>query len=96
LNYENGLKNRATQKNGSGETEMNSATKDNWQQWISPLRITLLMINAFCFGGLIVLLALGGGSGSTVVLTIGVGLMLFAGLTGAIVASRRDRFQIEK
>jgi hypothetical protein len=57
----------------------------------SPLRITILAINAVCFGGCLVLLALGTASGPLVLLTIATGLSFGAGLMGAIVASRELR-----
>ncbi len=57
--------------------------------WLSPLRLTLLVVNAICFGGCLVLLAVGHVSGSLVLLLIGVGLSVFAGTAGAIMASRR-------
>jgi hypothetical protein len=60
-----------------------------WRKWLSPLELTLLVINAVCFGGLVVLLALGSGNGPLVLLTIATGLSLTAGLIGALVASRR-------
>ena len=59
--------------------------------WLSPLRVTLLVINAVCFGACLVLLAAGKGGGPVVLLTIGTGLMLFAGVTGALIACRRTR-----
>lgn len=58
-------------------------------EWLSPLRLCLLVINAICFGGCLVLLALGKTSGPLILLTVAVGLSLFAGAAGAILASRR-------
>ncbi len=57
---------------------------------MSPLKLALLAINGVCFGGLIVLLALGKASGEVVVLAIATGLSFGALLTGAMVASRRS------
>ena len=57
--------------------------------WLSPLKLILLAINAVCFGGCLVLLAAGKGDGPVVLLTVATGLMLFAGLTGALIASRQ-------
>ena len=62
---------------------------DSWRQWISPLRLTLLAVNAFVFGGCVVLLTLGTASGPMIGLTIATGLSFGAGLTGAIIASRK-------
>ncbi len=59
------------------------------REWLSPLRLSLLVVNAVCFGGCLVLLAVGQVSGSLVLLAVGVGLSVFAGTTGAIMASRR-------
>lgn len=61
----------------------------DWREYLSPFKITLLAINAVCFGGCIVLLALTAGGGPLVLLTIGTGLSLTAGLSGAIVAGRK-------
>ena len=61
-----------------------------WPHWISPRKTILLAINAVCFGGCLVLLAIGTTSGPLVLLTIGTGLLFLAGLTGAIVASRKS------
>ena len=58
-------------------------------EWLSPLRLSLLVVNAVCFGGCLVLLAVGHVSGSLVLLAVGVGLSVFAGTTGAIMASHR-------
>ena len=68
-----------------------------WREYLSPLLITLLAINTICFGGFIVLLAIGAGGGPLVLLTIGTGLAFGAGLAGALIAghkiaaSKRDR-----
>lgn len=59
------------------------------RQWISPLRLTLLAVNAVCFGACLVLLALATVSGALIVLTIGTGLSFGAGLAGAIGAARK-------
>ena len=61
----------------------------SWRHWISPLKITLLAVNGVCFGGCIVLLAVGVASAPLIVLTIATGLSFGAGLTGALVASRK-------
>jgi hypothetical protein len=60
-----------------------------WRANLSPLKLSLLVVNAVCFGGFLVFLALGKSSGSIVVMTVATGLMLFAGLAGALMASRR-------
>ena len=62
---------------------------DSWVDFISPLQLTLLAINAVCFGACIVLLTVGTAGSPLVLLTIGTGLSFGAGLTGAIVASRQ-------
>ena len=59
--------------------------------WLSPLKLTLLAINAVCFGGCLVLLALGRGGGPVLLLTFGTGLAMLAGLTGALMATRRTK-----
>lgn len=71
---------------------MTTSEKQNsaCRQWISPLRLTLLAVNAVCFGGCLVLLALATVSGALIVLTIGTGLSLGAGLAGAVTASRKS------
>jgi hypothetical protein len=61
----------------------------SWINDISPLKLSLLVVNAVCFGGFIVFLALGKSSGPLVGMTVATGLMLFAGLAGALMASRR-------
>ena len=63
--------------------------QDSWGEWLTPLKVMLLVTNAICFGACLVLLALRGPDGPLVLLTIGVGLALFAGLTGALIAARR-------
>ncbi len=70
---------------------MNTTRKHHaaWQDWISPLKLVLLAINAVCFGACVVLLVVGTASGPLVVLTIATGLSFTAGLIGAIVASRK-------
>ncbi|MCL5742635.1 MAG: hypothetical protein M1541_01720 [Acidobacteria bacterium] len=60
-----------------------------WREYLSPLRLTLLAVNGVCFGGSLVLLALGNASGPVIVLTIGTGLSFGALVAGAITASRR-------
>jgi hypothetical protein len=60
-----------------------------WRDYLSPLKLSLLVVNAVCFGGFIVFLALGKSSGPLVGMTVATGLMLFAGLAGALMASRR-------
>ena len=71
---------------------MNTTEKQqsDWRGYLSPLKITLLAINAVCFGACIVLLVLGAGGGPLVLLTIGTGLSLGTKLTGAIVAARKN------
>jgi O-antigen ligase len=66
-------------------------SKDCWCDWLSPLRLTLLAVNSVCFGGCLVLLATGKAKGSTVFLTVAVGMMFASGLIGALVASHRAR-----
>lgn len=60
-----------------------------WHAYLSPLRLTLLAVNGVCFGGLLVLLALGKASGPVIVLTIGTGLSFGALVAGALTASRQ-------
>jgi heme A synthase len=67
----------------------NDSSEKSWRVYLSPLRLSLLIVNAVCFGGLLVVLALGTPSGPLVVLTIATGLSLSAGFAGALVASRR-------
>ena len=62
-----------------------------WRVYLSPLRITLLVINVVCFGGCIVLLTFGTVTGPLLLLTVGTGLSSGAGLTGVIVALHRNR-----
>jgi hypothetical protein len=62
----------------------------NWRAYLSPLKLTLLAINAVCFGACLVLLVSGADSISVVFLTIGTGLSFLTGLVGAIVASRKQ------
>lgn len=62
-----------------------------WRAYVSPPRRTFLAVNGVCFGGLLVLLALGRASGPVIVLTIGTGLSFGALVAGAITASRRVR-----
>lgn len=63
--------------------------KSDWGEYLSPLKISLLAVNALCFGGLIVLLAISTASGPLIFLTIGAGLSFSGGLSGAIIASRK-------
>lgn len=80
-----------------GKGMQNTAEKeDPCQRWLSPLRITLLAINAVCFGAFLVLLAVGTASGPVVVLTIATGLSFGAGLAGALIAARNSRRVREK
>lgn len=57
---------------------------------MSRLKITLLASNGVCFGGCVVLLALGTASGPLMLLTIGTGLSLGAGMAGAMTAWRKE------
>jgi hypothetical protein len=61
------------------------------REWLPPLRITTLAINAVCFGACVVLLAVRGANGPLVLLTIGTGLASGTGLAGAILGSRGSR-----
>jgi hypothetical protein len=80
------FKNTRTQ----GERIMSDdARVDCWRAYLSPLKVSLLAVNAICFGGCVVLLALGSGGGPLVLLTVGTGLSFAAGVTGAIIAARR-------
>jgi len=73
-----------------GEQAMSDDAKlDGWRDFLSPLKLSLLVINAVCFGGTVVLLAMGREGGPLVLLTVATGLSLAAGATGAIVAARR-------
>lgn len=65
---------------------------DEWAHFLSPIWLILVAVNAFCFGGLLVLLATGRGGGS-VLLTISTGVLFCTGLTGALIASVRARRQ---
>ena len=65
-------------------------TRASWRRaYLSPVKISLLAVNAVCFGGCVVLGALGCGGGPLVLLTVGTGLSFAAGLTGAIMTARR-------
>ncbi len=64
--------------------------EDCWREYLSPLKLGLLAVNGVCFGALVVLLALGKGSGEVVFLTIATGLSFGALVTGAIIASFRS------
>ena len=68
---------------------------DSWREWISPLKLSLLVINAICFGGCIVLLATGASSGTLVILTIATGLSFGAGFVGAMIASQKYKSSSE-
>ena len=67
-----------------------------WREYLSPLKLILLSVNALCFGGCLVLLALGSAGGPMVLLTVGTGLSLFGGLTGALIATRRANKEAEQ
>ena len=60
-----------------------------WRAHLSPLKLSLLAVNVFCFGSFLVFLALGESSGPLVVMTVATGLMSVAGLAGALTATRR-------
>ena len=69
---------------------MSDDTRASWcRAYLSPLKISLLAVNAVCFGACVVLLALGSGGGPLVLLTVGTGLSFAAGLAGAIMTARR-------
>ena len=72
----------------------NNAKAGGRPRYLSPLMLSLLVINAICFGGCVVLLALGSGGGPLTLLTVGTGLSFVAGLAGAIVVARRMRSQL--
>jgi hypothetical protein len=63
----------------------------SWREWNSPFHLILPVNNAVFFGGCIALLACGASGGTLVMLSIGTGLLLGAGLAGAITASRKTR-----
>ena len=65
-----------------------------WREYLSPLKIALLAINAVCFGACVVLLVSGAESGPLVLLTVGTGLSFLAGLAGAIIAARKHSASI--
>jgi len=67
----------------------NDSSEKSWREYLSPLKLSLLVVNAVCFGALLVVLALGTLSGPLVLITIATGLSLFAGLAGALMASKR-------
>jgi len=67
----------------------NDAIEKCWRANLSPLKLSLLAVNAFSFGSFLVFLALGESSGCLVGMTVATGLMFFAGLGGVLVASRR-------
>ncbi len=69
---------------------MKKSHEDCWREYLSPLKLALLAVNGVCFGGLIVLLALGKVSGEVVFLTIATGLSFGALVTGAMIAARRS------
>lgn len=86
--------NRTPQENSAMSER--DVKKASCRQWLSPLRLSLLAINAVCFGACLVLLAIGTASGPLVLLTIGTGLSLGAGLAGALVAAHSLRSHHEK
>ena len=57
-------------------------------EYLSPLRLSLLVVNGICFGGFVMLILLGKSNVFLIVMTASTGLMLFAGLAGALLASR--------
>jgi hypothetical protein len=73
-----------------GAGNMNANGSSDWRSYLSPLKLSLLAVNAVCFGACVVLLTFGSGGGPLVLLTIGTGLSAGAGLTGAIIASRKN------
>lgn len=60
-----------------------------WCYFLRPLKLTVLVVNALCFGVCIVLLGFTAVTAALILLTIGTGLSVFAGLVGAIIASRK-------
>lgn len=64
---------------------------DCWRSFLSPLNLTLLAVNAICFGGFLAFLAAGKADAPVVVLTVTTGVMFSCLLTGALVASCRAR-----
>ena len=59
------------------------------ENWRSPLKLTLLVSNSICFGGLLVLLVTGRTDGPIMFLTFSVGLMVIAGFAGAFNEARQ-------
>ncbi|MBI1390477.1 MAG: hypothetical protein GC154_18730 [bacterium] len=67
-------------------SEPSDKSYDHQQKY--PFRITLMTLNAICFGGCCVLLILGKPNGPLVLLTIATGLSTFANLVGACLEAR--------
>jgi hypothetical protein len=65
-----------------------------WNSWLSPLRLILLTVNAFCAGACVALVATGRSNGPLVLLTVAVGLMLGSGLAGTLIAAFRLRSRL--
>ncbi|HIG26772.1 MAG TPA: hypothetical protein EYQ50_02850 [Verrucomicrobiales bacterium] len=61
---------------------------DTKKNQLSPQKLISLGINGVCFGGCIVLLAIGKTNGPLVLLTIGTGLSFVSLLTSALLFSR--------
>lgn len=62
--------------------------RNNIEDHLSPLNIILLAVNGFCFGGSLVLLALGKASGPLVLMTVGCGLSFLSFLILAVYTAR--------
>jgi hypothetical protein len=62
----------------------------SWRDGMSSVRVTLRAIKAVCFGGCVVLRAGETARGPLVLLTVGTGLSLAAGLAGTMAASRKQ------
>jgi hypothetical protein len=67
---------------------MNTTEKEESErrEYPSPIGITLLVVNAICFGGFVALLAVGARGVPVVLLTIGTGMSLSVGLTRTLKA----------
>lgn len=65
--------------------------QSSWREYATPTQLTLLTVNAVCFGGCVAFLAVGRSSGPLLLLTIGTGLSMSVGLTGALLAARQAR-----
>jgi hypothetical protein len=63
--------------------------RSGWGKYLSPFKLTLTAVNAVCFGACLVLLLMEKGGVPLVFLAIGTGLSSVAGLTGAVIASRK-------